>query len=163
MNSASSVVHTSSQWLMGTAIAAAPAAARSVNPAAIVRTSRMTMCFRNAEYAINSTKYAAAVWKNRQPSAHDVIIAATPTIAAAASATAGLSAPGRDGPMRLQRMAPILLSIEHVVDEVDRRGERAEHAEGDDRLQHRAVIVEPLGEHQGRKDEEVLRPLTRAQ
>ena len=48
-NSASRIVTTSSQWLIGTSIATAPATARSTNPMAIVSTSRMTMCLSGPE------------------------------------------------------------------------------------------------------------------
>ena len=40
---------TSSQWLIGTSITTAPAAARSTNPIAIVSTSMITTCFSGPE------------------------------------------------------------------------------------------------------------------
>ena len=41
--------------------------------------------------------------------------------------------PRRDRPLRLQRMAAVLFSIEHVIDEVHGAGQRAKHEEGDHR------------------------------
>ena len=66
-------------------------------------------------------------------------------------------------PLGFERMALILFAIEHVVDEIDRAGERAENEERRDRFERPRRVGEPLGKHQGREDEEVLRPLARAQ
>ena len=46
----------SSHGLMETLTATAPATARSTNPTAIVRTSRMTRCFRRKEYRLSSPR-----------------------------------------------------------------------------------------------------------
>ena len=48
-NSASRMVRISSQWLIGTPIATAPATARSTKPIAIVSTSMMTTCLSGPE------------------------------------------------------------------------------------------------------------------
>jgi hypothetical protein len=68
-----------------------------------------------------------------------------------------------DRTMFLDGMTPVLFAIGDVVHEVDGARQRAEEDEHDRRAQHGVGIVEPLRKHQGRKDEEVLRPLTRAQ
>jgi hypothetical protein len=60
-------------------------------------------------------------------------------------------------------MTPILFPVEHIVDEVDRCGERAEDEEGGDGRDNSVRIAEPFGEHERREDEQVLRPLIRAQ
>ena len=75
----------------------------------------------------------------------------------------GTKRAGCNGPIGLERMTSILLSIEHVIDEIYRRRECAEDEEGDDRLHDGVCVVEALCEDEGREDEEVLRPLTGAQ
>jgi hypothetical protein len=68
----------------------------------------------------------------------------------------------RHGPQTLDRVMPVLLRVEHVVDEVVPRGGGAEEEERhDDAPEHRPV-AEDAGRRRRREDEDVLRPLARA-
>jgi hypothetical protein len=57
-------------------------------------------------------------------------------------------------------MAPILLTVQDVVDEVHGTRQRTKDDERDDRFDHRRSVVEPLRKHESAEDEQILRPLT---
>ena len=65
----------------------------------------------------------------------------------------------RDGAVLLDRMDPVRLHVEDVVEQVNRAGERAEQGEGGQGAQDVAGVVEVLGEHQRGDHKAVLHPL----
>ena len=71
--------------------------------------------------------------------------------------------PGGNRPVLLDGMAPIRLPVRDIVDQVDDARERAEDDERGDGMEHRLHVQQPLGEHQWQEDDEVLRPLRRAE
>ena len=60
-------------------------------------------------------------------------------------------------------MALILFAVEHIVDEIHGARKHAENCERGDSADDGSDVGEVFGKHQGRKDEEVFRPLFRAQ
>ena len=66
-------------------------------------------------------------------------------------------------PELLLRVQPILLDVGDVVPQIDRAGQAAESHEGEERAQERLRLEEVLREKQRREDEQILRPLVRAE
>ena len=90
-------MHTSSQWLIPTSTATAPATARSTKPPESVSTSMMTICFNGPEYSACSARYPTATVANRQPRPAAAAIVTAPIVAAAPSAIETGSAPDAIG------------------------------------------------------------------
>jgi hypothetical protein len=57
-------------------------------------------------------------------------------------------------------MVPILLAVEHVIDEIHHAGQHAEHEERDRRAQNRCAVAQALGKDERAEDKQVLRPLS---
>ena len=70
--------------------------------------------------------------------------------------------PARQRPAALGRVAPIGLQVEHVVDDVGRRGEQAHGEEGEQHRHRRPRIAQALIEQEGHRDQRVLGPLVHA-
>jgi hypothetical protein len=60
-------------------------------------------------------------------------------------------------------MSAVLFPVEHVVDQIHRRGERAEHQKRNDCFEHSTRVGKTLRKHECSEDEKVLRPLPRPQ
>ena len=71
--------------------------------------------------------------------------------------------PSRDRPQPLDRVPAVELGIADVVHEVGRAGGGAVGREGEPGLEPALGVAELRGEHDARKEEEILRPLPRAE
>ena len=78
-------------------------------------------------------------------------------------ATGTRRAPEAIGRFFFSGMPPIRFAVRDVVDQVDHARQRAEDDERGNGMEQCLHVQQPLGKHQWKEDDEVLRPLRRAE
>ncbi len=111
-------------------MAAAPPAARSTKPIAIVSTSRITTCLSAREYQTSSPRYASTIQPSAGRTQNAIAMAAAAMTAAAPSAVAVRKLAGGNWPVLLDRVQPVDLAIADVVDQINDARDGAKNQKG---------------------------------
>ena len=142
-------------------VATPPASARNTNPAAIARMSSHDHAPQPQRVARRQREIAAG---DSAQTGSDRGRQATPTSASTAavqSAARGEISPAATGRERLCGWQAILLTITHVVDQIGRAGDQAQHDERPRDLRRHLRAINHARGAGSRQHEQVLAPLAR--
>ena len=155
-------MQSSSHCEIRTSTAMAPAEARRTKSPAITSTSTSSIALRPSEYAPWSAMKDQARERGRPERCRQPESGRRERGCQRERSIRGELA-ARHGPKALDRVEPVGVGVADVVDEVRSARRRAVRDEGGDRRDPAARIAELSGEDDPREQEEVLRPLARAQ